>query len=492
MQSDALYPLLTVCETIRYAAYLRIGKEHSDLEKNEIVEDIIKLLRLEKCRNTIIGDHQHRGLSGGEKRRVSIAVDVVHYPSVIFLDEPTSGLDSTTALSVVDSLKTLAKQQNCTIVMTIHQPSGRLFQLLDKVLFLSYGQVTYHGPTAALNEYTTQAYTMAGLEIPSLTGNPPELFLDLCDTLIEQNRIDLVTSQYNSDSELVEDIDINVIPLPTAPIYPNTCWEEIVLLMQRGFLNIVRTKELFLGRLGTTIFFGILLGTLFYHTDNNTSQGMNYRVAYSVITIAFYLFTSLETMPLFFHECEIFTREYSRGAYRAISYILAHCFIQLPFQCILAIIYACLTWWLIDLPQHNDLFCFHCLLIFTIITVGNAFAIFISTVVSDAMMGNTIGSACLAVMFLFSGFYIHRDDIPVYWIWLHYSSLFKFSYDSMVVNILKDHMTLEHLSNDDILKSYAVNGVNKWTGLGVLWCWIVFFRVLIYYRLVQAFGGHRK
>lgn len=136
MQSDALFPLLTVRETLRYAAYLRIH-DKTNAEKEEAAENIIRLLRLEKCANTIIGNEDTRGLSGGEKRRVSIGVDIIHTPAVVFLDEPTSGLDSSTALSVVESLKQMASQNSCTVVMTIHQPSARLFMLLDKVMCAS-------------------------------------------------------------------------------------------------------------------------------------------------------------------------------------------------------------------------------------------------------------------------------------------------------------------------------------------------------------------
>lgn len=94
---------------------------------------------------------------------MSIGVDIVHFPPVIFLDEPTSGLDSSTALSVIDSLKQLACKQNCTVVMTIHQPSTRLFNLLDRVLFLSAGQVTYFGLTSELNAAIHEIYAEAGL-----------------------------------------------------------------------------------------------------------------------------------------------------------------------------------------------------------------------------------------------------------------------------------------------------------------------------------------
>jgi ABC-type multidrug transport system ATPase subunit len=162
MQSDALFPMLTVRETIRYAAYLRVPGKTVE-EKNAIADSVVSLLRLDKAADTIVGDENSRGLSGGEKRRVSIGVDIVHFPSVIFLDEPTSGLDSTTALSVIDSLKQLAVQQNCTVVMTIHQPSTRLFNLLDRVLFLSAGRVTYYGAVDGLHKYIGEVYKQADL-----------------------------------------------------------------------------------------------------------------------------------------------------------------------------------------------------------------------------------------------------------------------------------------------------------------------------------------
>lgn len=108
MQSDALFPLLTVRETFQYAAYLRVHNK-TTAEKKEIANKIIQLLRLERCADTAVGNDKIRGISGGEKRRVSIGVDIIHQPRVIFLDEPTSGLDSSTAYAVIDSLKSMVR-----------------------------------------------------------------------------------------------------------------------------------------------------------------------------------------------------------------------------------------------------------------------------------------------------------------------------------------------------------------------------------------------
>ena len=136
MQSDALFPLMTVRETLRYAAYLRVPNKTTE-ERNAIADETLSLLRLDECAETIVGDEDNRGISGGQKRRVSVAIDIVHRPAVIFLDEPTSGLDSSTAYTVVDSLKQLAVNQNCTVIMTIHQPSAKLFNRFGRSFSLT-------------------------------------------------------------------------------------------------------------------------------------------------------------------------------------------------------------------------------------------------------------------------------------------------------------------------------------------------------------------
>ena len=178
-QSDSLFPLLTVKETLHYAAHLGI-RGQSYAEREVAAEKTMILLGLKHVENTIIGDNLNRGLSGGEKRRVSIAVDIIHEPRIIFLDEPTSGnirrpprgkssifyiptcrkffwlcktcwteisriyslgLDSTTATTVIEALKGIAVTRNATLIVTIHQPSAKLYAMFDKCLFLSGTEV---------------------------------------------------------------------------------------------------------------------------------------------------------------------------------------------------------------------------------------------------------------------------------------------------------------------------------------------------------------
>nr|A0A0M4FLW6.1 RecName: Full=ABC transporter G family member STR2; AltName: Full=Protein STUNTED ARBUSCULE 2 [Petunia x hybrida]ALC79556.1 ABC transporter [Petunia axillaris] len=143
MQDDRLFPMLTVYETLLFAADLRLGPI-SMTDKRQRVEKLIEQLGLSSARNTYIGDEGTRGVSGGERRRVSIGVDIIHGPSLLFLDEPTSGLDSTSAHSVIDKVHAIARAGS-TVILTIHQPSSRIQLLLDHLIILARGQLMYQG-----------------------------------------------------------------------------------------------------------------------------------------------------------------------------------------------------------------------------------------------------------------------------------------------------------------------------------------------------------
>ncbi|XP_031281612.1 ABC transporter G family member 17-like [Pistacia vera] len=143
MQEDRLFPMLTVYETLMFAADFRLGSI-SWSDKQQRVEKLIDQLGLTSARNTYIGDEGTRGVSGGERRRVSIGVDIIHGPFLLFLDEPTSGLDSTSAHSVIEKVHNIARSGS-TVILTIHQPSSRIQLLLDHLIILARGQLMYQG-----------------------------------------------------------------------------------------------------------------------------------------------------------------------------------------------------------------------------------------------------------------------------------------------------------------------------------------------------------
>lgn len=175
-QDDILHPHLTVAETLLYTALLRLPGSLSKQEKALHAETVMEQLGLTLCRNCIIGGGLVRGVSGGERKRVSIGQEILVNPSLLFLDEPTSGLDSTTAQCIVSMLSAMSSEGGRTILMTIHQPSSRLFYMFDKVLLMSDGHPVYFGKASeAMTYFANIGYT------PSFPMNPADFLLDLAN-----------------------------------------------------------------------------------------------------------------------------------------------------------------------------------------------------------------------------------------------------------------------------------------------------------------------
>ena len=197
MQEDSFYEGLTVFETLYYTAVLRLPRALSDKEKRARVLVICEVLGITRVKDSIIGGFRigRRGISGGEKKRVAIGQELLYNPSVILLDEPTSGLDSTTALNLIHTLQTLAQVGNRTIVTTIHQPSSRIYQMLDKLLLMGQGHMLFYGDASAATDY----FKTVGYAMP-YGMNPADYFLDIASgwsgELKDSNHI------HSSDPEL--------------------------------------------------------------------------------------------------------------------------------------------------------------------------------------------------------------------------------------------------------------------------------------------------
>ncbi|KAL6298547.1 hypothetical protein BKA93DRAFT_810707 [Sparassis latifolia] len=152
-QEDTLMSTLTVYETVLYSALLRLPREMSLEAKKFRTLETMHELGILGIKDSRIGDSGHRSISGGEKRRVSIACELVTSPSILFLDEPTSGLDAYNALSVIDSLVSLARDYNRTVVFTIHQPRSNIVSLFDQLIVLAQGKLIYSGEADKCHEY---------------------------------------------------------------------------------------------------------------------------------------------------------------------------------------------------------------------------------------------------------------------------------------------------------------------------------------------------
>lgn len=200
-QEDTMLPTLTVHETILNSALLRLPRDMGHAAKEQRVTEVEKQLGIHHIKDQIIGSEEGhgRGISGGEKRRVGIACELVTSPSILFLDEPTSGLDAFNAFNVVESLVTLAKNYNRTIVFTIHQPRSNIVALFDQLVLLAKGKTVYSGPFSSCQQYfeETGYNCPPGFNIADylvdLTMHASSTKSPITDDLLDSNQAGLIT-----------------------------------------------------------------------------------------------------------------------------------------------------------------------------------------------------------------------------------------------------------------------------------------------------------
>ncbi|KAA0044058.1 hypothetical protein IC582_009486 [Cucumis melo] len=463
MQDDLLFPMLTVEETLMFSAEFRLPRSLSKSKKKARVQALINQLGLTAAANTVIGDEGHRGVSGGERRRVSIGIDIIHDPILLFLDEPTSGLDSTSAFMVVKVLQRIA-QSGSIVIMSIHQPSYRILSLLDRLIFLSHGQTVYSGSPTDLPNFLAEF----GHPIPG-NENRTEFALDLVRDLEEtvggtKSMVEHNKSWQRKNNDHLEDYEIHrdfsrrfhlclkdAISasisrgklVSGAPIdsnrsssfskFSNPLWIEILVIAKRSIMNSRRMPELFGIRLGAVLITGIILATMFWHLDNSP-KGIQERLGFFAFAMSTTFYTCAEAIPVFLQERYIFMRETAYNAYRRSSYVLAHSLISIPSLIILSLTFAGTTYFAVGLAGGFSGFVFFFFAVLSAFWAGSSFVTFLSGVVSHVMLGYTVVVAILAYFLLFSGFFLSRDRMPPYWIWFHYMSLVKYPYEAVLQN----------------------------------------------------------
>lgn len=492
-QEDALFPLLTVEETLMYSALLRLqgGKK----EAANRVGVLIKELGLEEVAGARVGGGSNRGISGGERRRVSIGVELVHDPAVILIDEPTSGLDSASALHVISLLQVMAAHQGKTIVLTIHQPGFRILELFDRLVLLSNGCVLHNGSL----EYLEERIKFSSLQIPPHI-NVLEFAIDVTGSIVirtsetpnvhfhikghaekkESLRTDDEGFTVSNHNDMVE----------KCPSYVNSHIEEILILGGRFCKNIFRTKQLFATRIIQALVAGFILGSIFMNVDNNLGQvALQTRLGFFAFSLTFLLSTMTEGLPIFLQERTIFMRETSRGAYRVSSYVVANTFVFLPFLLMVGLLYTVPVYWLVGLRGNIDGFLYFAMVVWMVLLMSNSFTACFSALVPNFIMGTSIIAGLMGSFFLFSGYFLSKEKIPSYWIFMHYLSLFKYPFECFLINeyggkggkrCLESERGECKLFAIDLLKQQDLKESQKWTNLAVMLCFVLGYRVLCY------------
>ncbi|KAL6176407.1 hypothetical protein ACLB2K_053040 [Fragaria x ananassa] len=484
-QEEYLLPLLTVKETFLFTAKFRL-KGIDAKEREERVEALMQELGLLHVSDSFVGDEENRGISGGERKRVSIGVDMIHDPPILLLDEPTSGLDSTSALQVIELLSIMAKSKQRTVVLSIHQPSYRILHHISNFLILSHGSVVHNGSIELLEETIGNL----GMQIP-LQLNVLEFAMEVIKTL-EESHSRSTSDHHSNATESKEPHSYLSLPeiehdqTKNMGDYFSNLY-EIMFLCSRFWKIIYRTKQLLLARTLQALVGGFGLASV-YMKVRKDEEGVAERLGLFAFSLSFLLSSTVEALPIYLQERRVLMKEASRGAYKVSSYMIANTIVFLPFLFAVAILFAVPVYWLVGLNPSAAAFAFFTFVVWLIVLMASSLVLFLSAVSPDFISGNSLICTVLGAFFLFSGYFIPKESIPKYWLFMYpLDTLLTNEYWSTRSECFSRHQFPSKclLTGNDVLKSRGLDKDTRWINVGIMFGFFVFYRMLCWVILCR-------
>ncbi|NXY03597.1 ABCG2 protein, partial [Pteruthius melanotis] len=467
VQDDVVMGTLTVRENLKFSAALRLPKSVKEQEKNERVNQIIKELGLSKVADSKVGTQFSRGVSGGERKRTNIGMELITDPAILFLDEPTTGLDASTANAVLLLLKRMAKQGK-TIIFSIHQPRYSIFRLFDNLTLLAAGRVLYHGPAQHAIEY----FQSIGYQCEPY-NNPADFFLDVINgdsTAVAMNKADESNtaesaeehSEYDktvaeqlaekySNSAYYRETKANLENISSGNkkktkgvfrqiTYANSFLHQLKWVSRRTFKNLIGNPQASIAQVCVTAFLGLIVGAIFFGLKED-SAGLQNRVGAMFFLTTNQCFSSISAIELFVVEKKIFIHEYISGYYRTSAYFIAKLMADLiPIRTLPSIIFTCIVYFMLGKygllkPTVGAFFT----MMFTLMMVSytaTSMALAIAAGQSVVAVANLLMTITFVFMILFSGLLVNLTSVLSWLSWLKYLSIPRYGMTALQINEL--------------------------------------------------------
>ncbi|CAI5537048.1 unnamed protein product [Closterium sp. Naga37s-1] len=512
-QDDIFFPHLTVRETLMYAAVLRLPKELSWAEKVQRADETITELGLDKCRNTVIGGPFLRGISGGERKRVSIGHEILINPSMLLLDEPTSGLDSTTALRIIQVIQNLAKSGR-TVVTTIHQPSSRLFHAFDKLLLLSEGNVIFFGQAADAMGY----FGRLGFE-PLFATNPADFLLDLATGTTADVRLPGVlgeSEEWHGKSMPEQQHDVKefvarahreqqqpLVHAELAGLPASSDADQKSVLQRRGWtapwllqFSVLWTRGLKERRhevLSPLRFYqvtalGFICGMLWFGSERNTAMEIQDQVGLlffiSIFWGFFPLFAAIFTFP---QERSILAKERASDMYRLSAYYLSRQLSDLPMEWLLPTLFLLICYFMANLKLTAAAFFGLLFSTYLIVTTAQGCGLFLGAAVMDVKVATTLASVLLLTFMLAGGYYL--QTIPAFIAWIKYISFTYYAYRLIIKTQFSPSDTFEcGLPSDPSAIICPISDAPSFRGFSLGDAWVDVVALLVQVAFYRGLG----
>lgn len=296
------------------------------------------------CKDVIVGDTRRKGISGGERKRLCIAIELLSKPLLLFLDEPTSGLDSTTAFTVTHALKNLAETGQCTVVCTIHQPQQKIFNLFDNLILLKRGKVIYQGSC----QKSLAFLESIGMPCPA-DANPADFLLDVIAPSAEKGSVVDEVAQEREKRAPPIDLSMGADKDYFDKQSRATWFHQFFVIGRRSALQYFRRKDIiFLNFISTTAIACFIGGGIWYQQGVSEKSAQNTLVPSLFFTcVTQGIFGSMQVVNTFPSERAIMLRERSAGAYYVSSYYAAKSAVDMLSQIWPPILFSCIAYFML-------------------------------------------------------------------------------------------------------------------------------------------------
>lgn len=475
-QEDHLHGFLTVDKYMNNIFGLNYGFVNSINfeERDKIKNSILSEMQLLKTKQTKVGDIFIHGLSGGEKRRLSMALELISKPMLLILDEPTSGLDSFAAEKVMESLKDFVRKENIAVILTIHQPSSRIFKMIDRLILLKEGEIFYHDVCPKLNSF----YELNNERMWE-NYNPADQCLEILAA-----KEDVKKQQYSLTSSNEEMSNLQVTTKENEVkrkhlFKPANIVEKFIFLSYRNLKNIFLNPLVLGVRIAMYIMLCFMVGAIFWDLGSSFNHGsIISRSSVLFYVDAFLVFMSIAALPAFMMERAIIEKEINNKLYHPILYQLSNWITSFVGIVIITIISTLLVVLMCNLNNFGIFF----VDLFLSLLIAEGLASLCSILVPHYIIGMALIAGLYGMFMLCEGFLIVKDDIPPWFIWGYYLAFHTYTFRVFMFiefDPIQSFSNSNFKSGKEVLEFYGMGDVNVGHELLILMGYVLGIQLLI-------------